>query len=53
MDSLDIVVFSDSHGNSARMRDIIDGTGADVVIHLGDGANDIESIEKTDRKSVV
>lgn len=50
MDSLDIVVFSDSHGNSARMRDIIDGTGADVVIHLGDGANDIESIEKTDRR---
>ena len=50
MDNLDIVVFSDSHGNSARMRDIIDGTGADVVIHLGDGANDIESIEKTDRR---
>lgn len=33
MDSLDIVVFSDSHGNSGRMRDVIDGTGADVVMY--------------------
>ena len=47
---MDIVVFSDSHGNSARMRDVIDSTGADVVIHLGDGADDIESIERTDRR---
>lgn len=50
MNSFDMVVFSDSHGNTARMRDIIDRTGADAVIHLGDGASDIEEIENTDRR---
>ena len=50
MESLDIVVFSDSHGNTARMRDVIGSTGADVVIHLGDGANDFAAVEETDRR---
>ena len=41
-----ILVFSDSHGNTDRMRDAIAAHGASVslIVHLGDGVRDIEYV---------
>ncbi len=41
-----ILVFSDSHGNTGMMRNAIaDHPEADMIIHLGDGERDIESLK--------
>ena len=38
-----ILVFSDSHGSTYRMREAINlHTEADMIIHLGDGERDID-----------
>ena len=38
-----ILVFSDSHGSSSRMRDaLMLQKDADLIIHLGDGERDLE-----------
>ncbi len=40
-----ILVFSDSHGLTCRMRDaIMNHPEADMIIHLGDGERDIEAV---------
>lgn len=40
-----ILVFSDSHGNTARMTDaILMHKEADMIVHLGDGERDIDKI---------
>lgn len=40
-----ILVFSDSHGSTYRMRDaIMNHPEADMIIHLGDGERDIEAV---------
>lgn len=40
-----ILVFSDSHGSSYRMRDaIMNHPEADMIIHLGDGERDVEAV---------
>lgn len=41
-----ILVFSDSHGNTERMREAIDahGKAVSLIIHLGDGKRDIEFV---------
>lgn len=42
-----ILVFSDSHGSTARMRDaLIDHPEADMIIHLGDGERDVEHLSE-------
>ena len=42
-----IIVFSDSHGSTARMRDaLIDHPEADMIIHLGDGERDVEHLSE-------
>ncbi len=41
-----LLVFSDSHGNTARMTDaILMHKEADMIIHLGDGERDIDKIK--------
>lgn len=41
-----ILVFSDSHGSSYKMRNAIaNHPEADVIIHLGDGERDFTSLE--------
>ncbi len=50
-----ILVFSDSHGSTYRMREAIsDHPEADMIIHLGDGERDFDSIknEFTDKRTV-
>ncbi len=47
---MDIIVFSDSHGNTDRMARLIDLSGADIVLHLGDGAEDFEKLALRDRR---
>jgi len=42
-----MLVFSDSHGDTARMRRVIERTPADVILHLGDGARDFEQLSET------
>ena len=41
-----ILVFSDSHGNTSRMKEIISMHGASckLIIHLGDGVRDISYV---------
>lgn len=41
-----ILVFSDSHGNTSRMRDAINAhlPSCKMIIHLGDGVRDIEYV---------
>ncbi len=40
-----ILVFSDSHGSTYRMRDaIMNHPEADMIIHLGDGERDVEAV---------
>ena len=40
-----ILVFSDSHGSTWRMRDaLLDHPEADMIIHLGDGERDVENL---------
>ena len=40
-----ILVFSDSHGSTYRMRDaIMNHPESDMIIHLGDGERDIEAV---------
>ncbi len=41
-----LLVFSDSHGNSARMLRAIAQDKPDMVVHLGDGGRDVSEIEK-------
>ena len=41
-----ILVFSDSHGSTYRMREAISlHTEADMIIHLGDGERDMHSFD--------
>lgn len=41
-----ILVFSDSHGNSHRIREaILSNPTADTVIHLGDGERDLDELQ--------
>ena len=41
-----ILVFSDSHGNTRRMKEAIElhGPSCKMIIHLGDGVRDIEYV---------
>ena len=39
-----LLIFSDSHGNTERMKAVIRRTPADAVVHLGDGFRDIEAV---------
>lgn len=41
-----IIVLSDSHGYSTYMRNAIEKEIPDMIIHLGDGWNDIEELHK-------
>ena len=42
-----ILVFSDSHGSTYRMREAISlHTEADIIIHLGDGERDIDLLKE-------
>lgn len=45
---MNILVFSDSHGDKTRIKDIIDRkrNTTDLVIHLGDYCRDIEEISR-------
>ena len=43
---MNIAVFSDSHGTSAGMIQIIEKYQPDAVIHCGDGYSDTKAIEK-------
>ncbi len=47
---MDIIIFSDSHGNGERMADMIRRSGADTVIFLGDGLSEFERFQMTDRR---
>lgn len=38
---MNIVIFSDSHGNRANMRQVLEKERPQVVFHLGDGRTDI------------
>ena len=42
-----ICVFSDSHGNSENMVRAVLAESPDLVIHLGDGENDLYRLEMT------
>lgn len=42
-----ILVFSDSHGETARMRRVIERTPAELILHLGDGAQEFECLSET------
>ncbi len=48
---MDIIIFSDSHGNSERIKKILSKSTAKYVVFLGDGVNDIIQIEKNDISS--
>jgi len=41
-----IIVFSDSHGDTENMREVISRyrSAADLIIHLGDGSEDLEHV---------
>lgn len=40
-----VIVFSDSHGSTACMREaLLDHPEADMIIHLGDGERDLEKL---------
>lgn len=42
-----ILVFSDSHGSTACMREaLLDHPEADMIIHLGDGERDLEKLSE-------
>lgn len=42
-----IIVFSDSHGSTACMREaLLDHPEADMIIHLGDGERDLEKLSE-------
>ena len=41
-----LLVFSDSHGNSAKMLNAITENSPDIIVHLGDGSRDVAQIEK-------
>jgi len=43
-----ILVFSDSHGDISRMKDVLEKMGSrfDALIHLGDMADDIEKLRE-------
>ncbi|NCB64151.1 MAG: YfcE family phosphodiesterase [Clostridia bacterium] len=41
-----VVVFSDSHGNTANMADVIRLEHPDRVLHLGDCVSDAQEIER-------
>lgn len=42
-----ILVFSDSHGSTACMREaLFDHPEADMIIHLGDGERDLEKLSE-------
>ena len=47
---MDIIVFSDSHGNGERMTEMIRRSGADAVIFLGDGLREFEKLQMADRR---
>ena len=42
-----ILVFSDSHGNVARMKRVVERTEADLILHLGDGEADFEALKES------
>lgn len=48
---MDILVFSDSHGKSERMKKVIAKSFSSFVVFLGDGVDDIIQIEKNDVSS--
>lgn len=41
---MQILVFSDSHGNTARMKEIAARSRAEVILFLGDGLRDFETL---------
>lgn len=41
-----IAVFSDTHGSASGMLKAVEAVSPDCVIHLGDGADDIEKLER-------
>jgi predicted phosphodiesterase len=41
-----ILVFSDSHGDVARMKRVVERTEADLILHLGDGEADFETLQE-------
>ena len=41
-----IYVFADSHGDSSLMKSAIEKQKPDIVIHCGDGIDDIKAMEK-------
>jgi len=41
-----ILVFSDTHGNSQPMIDAVERHTPDMVLHLGDGARDVEELRE-------
>jgi len=43
---VNIIVFSDSHGDAESMRLIIEKSNPDMVIYLGDGIGDILKLQK-------
>ena len=44
METMLLAVFSDSHGDTARMRDVIRRFRPDCVAFLGDGVRDAEAV---------
>ena len=44
---MDILVFSDSHGQTAPMIQTIRNTAPDLVLHLGDYTRDAKFLQKT------
>ena len=43
-----VLLISDSHGNNALLRNIIEKVKADFIIHCGDSCTDIKSLPKID-----
>jgi putative phosphoesterase len=41
-----ILVFSDSHGDVARMKRVVERTEADLILYLGDGEADFETLQE-------
>jgi putative phosphoesterase len=47
MDSLKVLILSDSHGNKNILREVINSEKPDKIFFLGDHINDIYSLEKS------